>query len=108
MFSRNGISLTFFLVSVCVLLVVTPSRAECDCEKPENDQKERSGVSKVFHDTLCGVKSVAKTVGTSVKDGYKYVKGKFVPETKTEAPEASFDVDLRGGEITEEPIKLAS
>lgn len=107
MLSRNRISLTYLLVSVCVLLVVTPARAECDCDKPENEQKERSGVTKFFHDTVCGVKTVAKSVGESVKDGYKFVKGKLTPESKTEAPRPIFpDIDLRAGEEAAEPVEV--
>lgn len=116
MVSRNRFSLTFLVVSVCVLMlaVMTPAaRAECDCDKPENEQKERHGVGKFFHSTLCGVKGAAKSVTDTVKDGYRYVKNKlsssgsessrpeFIPETTT------YQVDLRF-DNEEDHIKLAN
>lgn len=111
MFSRNGISLTFLLVSVCVLLVVTRARAECDCNQPESENtSERSGVGKFFHNTYCGAKGVAKKVSETVKDGYKYVKNKLSSDDKTQTGQKQpeyYDVDLRNG-ITDEPIKLAN
>lgn len=78
MFSRKGISLTFVLVSV--LLFVTPSNAECDYDKSASEQEERSGMSKFFHETICFI----RTVGSSLKVGYKYVQTKEEPIT--EAP----------------------
>lgn len=86
MISKNGLGLAFLLVSVGVLLVVAPAnvRAECDCDKP--DTGDRSGVSKFFHNVGCGIKSGAKTVAESVKDGYTYVKTKITPGEKTQSP----------------------
>lgn len=116
MVSRNRFGPTFAVVSVCVLMlaVMAPAtRAECDCDKPENEQMERGAVGKVFHSALCGVKGAAKSVTSSVKNGYHYVKNKlsgsgsessrpeFVPETTT------YQVDLRFDD-PEEPIKLAN
>lgn len=117
MVSRNRFSLTFAVVSVCVLMlaVMTPAtRAECDCDKPENEQKDRNGVGKFFHSALCGVKGAARTVTNSVKDGYHYVKNKlsssgsetsrseFIPESTT------YTVDLRIDDPEEDAIKLAN
>lgn len=116
MVSRNRFSLTFSVVSVCVLLLAVmgpASGTECDCDKPENEQQERHGVGKFFHSAICGVKGAARTVTTSVKDGYQYVKNKlsssgsessrseFIPETTTYTVDVRFD-------NPEEPIKLAN
>lgn len=121
MFSRNGFSLTFLLVSVCVLLlaVMTPAtRAECDCDKPENEQKERHGVSKFFHNTLCGVKGAAKSVSNTVKDGFNYVKNKLsssdtarsesIPEATTYKLDLRFLDNTGNTENTESPVRLAN
>lgn len=115
MFTRNGFSLTFLLGSVCVLLLVVmtpPARAECDCDKPANEQEERTGWDNILHKTICGVKGAAKTVTSKVKDGYHYVQKKLSssdskqPEQTTET---FYDIDLRFGNTnTEEPIKLAN
>lgn len=119
MVSRNRFSLTFVLASVCVLLlaVMTPAtRAECDCDKPEEEQKERHGVSKFFHNTLCGVKGAARSVSNTVKDGYHYVKNKLSSSksehdsTRTEfiPEETTYHVDLRFGGNTEPTVNLAN
>lgn len=98
MFVRYGLSWSLVIVSVCVLLVITPAKAECDCEKPDSENT-RTGVDKFFHSTLCGVKGAAKTVGEKVKGGYNYVKNKLSPETTTPATVqlATYDIDLRSG-----------
>lgn len=113
MFARNGFSLTFLLASVLIVMVIVAptARAECDCEKPENEQQERQGWDKILHKTLCGVKGVAKTVTDKVKDGYHYVEKKLSSSGTTQPIEITNetvnDFDLRSGN-TEEPIKLAN
>lgn len=119
MFVRNGFSLTFVVVSVFVLLlaVMTPAtRAECDCDKPENEQKERHGFGKFVHNTLCGAKGVVHAATNKVKDGYNYVKNKLSPSDTDSTlrdikpEETTYDVDLRFGDAgnTENPVNLAN
>lgn len=113
MFSRNGFSLTFLLASglILVALMAPPTRAECDCDKPENEQQQREGWDNILHKSLCAVKGATKTVTDKVKDGYHYVQKKLSssdpvqPQVVTN--ETVYDVDLRFGN-TEEPIKLAN
>lgn len=116
MYVRNDISLTFLVLSVCILLMITPARAGCDRSIQNNPTDtvsevttERSGVSQFFHSTICGAKDVAKKVSETVKDGYKYVKTKLSSDAKSTQPEQPefYNVDLRSGP-TEEPIKLAT
>lgn len=109
MFSRNGFSLTFLLVSVCVLFLMAPAtRAECDCDKPENEQQERNGFDNILHKTLCGVKGAARTVTNKVKDGYHYVKTKLSSSDSKQPEETTYpDIDLRFGN-TEKPVNLAN
>lgn len=109
MFLRNGFSLTFLLVSAFVLLTIMApaTKAECDCNKPENEQS--SEWDKILHRTICNVKDAAKTVTDKVKDGYHYVQKKLSSsssESKQPEDTTLYDVDLRFGN-TEEPIKLA-
>lgn len=111
MLSRNGFSLTFLLASVLLLVVMmTPAtRAECDCNKPENEQ--RTGLDKLLHKTICGVKGAAKVVTDKVKDGYHYVQEKLSSSDSMQPQDMAngtvYDVDLRFGN-TEDPIKLAN
>lgn len=111
MFSRNGFSLTFLLGSVCVLLVVMtpPTKAECDCDKPENEQ--RTGWDKWMYKAICGVKGAARTVSNKVKDGYHYVKDKLSSsDSKPPQGDEYYDIDLRSGfgDNTEKPVQLAN
>lgn len=100
------------MVSACVLMLVmmTPAtRAECDCDKPEEEQKERQGFDKLLHKTICGITGAAKKAKETVKDGYHYVQNKLSSSSSdSKQPEETtlYDVDVRFGN-TEEPIKLA-
>lgn len=103
--ARNGASFLFLLVSVGVLLMVAPAsvRGDSGCEG-ENNNGESGKVADFFHKVGCGLKTGAKQITESVKDGYKYVKGK-IQDINSE-PTTPANIDLRSGN-TEKPIPLA-
>lgn len=101
--ARNGVSWLFLLVSVGVLLMVAPAsvRGDSDCEGENNNGDSK--VADFFHKVGCGLKTGAKQITESVKDGYKYVKGK-IQDINSEPTPAN--IDLISGN-TEKPIPLA-
>lgn len=115
MMFRNGFSLTFLLISVCILLVITPHNVngECDCDNPKPDS-EQGKLSGFIHKVGCSIKSGAKAIGHSVQDGYRYVKNKISPTPKPDAIDTTqtsvdsavgtgrdqefiYDIDVRNG-----------
>lgn len=113
---RNGFSLTLLLMSIGILLVITPNRVrgECSCDNPDLETGEHGKVSDFFHKVGCGLKKGAKAVKDTVQDGYKFVKNKLSPTTTTQKPfianegdssisavgrdqEFIYDIDVRNG-----------
>lgn len=106
MVARNGVSLVFLAVSVCVLLMIAPAtvRGDVECEREDLTlwQKVKCGAKKAADQ----IEETAGKAADKAKEVYHdtsvYVKDKFADKTTTPA----YIPDLTSGN-TEKPIPLA-
>lgn len=96
--ARNGVSLAFLLVSVGVLLVVVPTKAEKSCDNTNTE----GGFDGFLHKVKCGLKTGAKQVQDTANDGLDLIKKTFSSDEK---PQEQSSVTTT--EAYREPVRLA-